>query len=47
MASLSGDEDLSMERGAVARNDVSGRVADRRAVLRWLVPPDLLDPDRG
>jgi phosphohistidine phosphatase SixA len=47
LASLSGAEDLSMKKGAFARLDVTGRVADRRAVLRWLVPPDLLDPDRG
>jgi phosphohistidine phosphatase len=47
LASLSGAEDLSMKKGAFARLDVTGRVADRQAVLRWLVPPDLLDPDRG
>lgn len=47
LAWLSGSDDLSMKKGAFARVDVTGRVADGRAVLRWLVPPDLLDPDRG
>jgi hypothetical protein len=35
-----------MKKGAFARIDVRGRVADGRGALRWLVPPDLLDRDR-
>jgi phosphohistidine phosphatase len=43
---LSGADGLSMKKGAFARLDIRGRVADGRGTLRWLVPPDLLDPDR-
>jgi len=38
--------DLTMKKGAFARVDVRGRVADGRGALRWLVSPDLLDRDR-
>jgi phosphohistidine phosphatase len=37
---------LTMKKGALARVDVRGTVADGRGTLRWLVPPDLLDRDR-
>jgi phosphohistidine phosphatase len=47
LAWLSGSDGLSMKKGSFARIDVSGPVADGRATLRWLVPPDLLDPDHG
>jgi phosphohistidine phosphatase len=43
---LSGSNGLAMKKGAFARVDVRGRVADGRGTLRWLVPPDLLDRDR-
>jgi len=33
---------LTMKKGALARVDVRGAVADGRGTLRWLVPPDLL-----
>jgi len=44
---LSGADGLSMKKGAFARIDVAGKVDDGRATLRWLVPPDLLDPDHA
>jgi phosphohistidine phosphatase len=47
LAWLSGAGNLSMKKGEFARVDVDRRVADGRARLRWLVPPDLLDPDRA
>lgn len=37
---------LTMKKGAFARIDVRGAIADGRGTLRWLVPPDLLDRDR-
>ena len=43
---LSGASAVTMKKGAFARIDVKGAVADGRATLRWLVPPDLLDPER-
>ena len=46
LAWLSGADNLTMKKGALARLDVKGRVADGRAALRWLVPPDLLDRDQ-
>jgi phosphohistidine phosphatase len=33
---------LTMKKGALARVDVRGAVADGRGILRWLVAPDLL-----
>jgi phosphohistidine phosphatase len=44
LASASG---LAMKKGALARVDIRGRVADGRGSLRWLVPPDLLDRERA
>jgi phosphohistidine phosphatase len=46
LAWLTGGSGLTMKKGAFARIDVRGSVADGRAALRWLIPPDLLDPDR-
>ena len=46
LATLVGAAGLTMKKGAFARVDVRGRVADGRGTLRWLVPPDLLDRDR-
>ena len=46
LATLSGAAGLTMKKGALARVDVRGRVADGRGTLRWLIPPDLLDRDR-
>jgi phosphohistidine phosphatase SixA len=46
LATLSGAPNISMKKGAFARVDVRGRIADGRGTLRWLVPPDLLDRDR-
>lgn len=43
---LSGTDALSMKKGAFARIDVRGPVAGGNGTLRWLLPPDLLDPDR-
>jgi phosphohistidine phosphatase SixA len=40
---LTGADGLTMKKGAFARVDVRGAVADGRGTLRWLVPPDLLD----
>ena len=37
---------LTMKKGAFARIDVRGAVADGRGTLRWLAPPDLLDRER-
>jgi len=45
LSSLVGTE-LELKKGAFARVDVRGRVADGRGALRWLVSPDLLDRDR-
>jgi phosphohistidine phosphatase SixA len=43
---LANADGLTMKKGAFARVDVRGAVADGRGTLRWLVPPDLLDRDR-
>ncbi|MEA2606079.1 MAG: phosphohistidine phosphatase, partial [Chloroflexota bacterium] len=43
---LAGADGLTMKKGAFARVDVRGSVADGRGTLRWLVPPDLLDRAR-
>jgi len=43
---LASAEGVTMKKGAFARVDVRGAVADGRGTLRWLVPPDLLNRDR-
>lgn len=37
---------VPMRKGALARIDVAGRLAPGAGTLRWLVPPDLLRPER-
>jgi phosphohistidine phosphatase len=46
LAWLARADGVTMKKGALARIDVKGRVGDGRGTLRWLVPPDLLEPDR-
>lgn len=41
LTSLSGAE-LSMRKGAFARLEMRGPVADGQAMLRWMIPPDAL-----
>jgi phosphohistidine phosphatase len=43
---LANADGLTMKKGAFARVDVKGAVADGRGSLRWLVSPDLLDRER-
>jgi phosphohistidine phosphatase len=43
---LADADGVTMKKGALARVDVRGAVADGRGTLRWLVPPDLLDRER-
>jgi phosphohistidine phosphatase len=37
---------VPMKKGALARIDVDGPLVPGAGLLRWLVPPDLLRPDR-
>jgi phosphohistidine phosphatase len=46
VAALAGAPGLTMKKGAMARVDLRGNVADADGTLRWLVPPELLDRDR-
>jgi len=46
LSRLAGASELIMKKGAFARLDVRGPVADGRGSLRWLITPDLLDRDR-
>ena len=43
LAWLAHADGVTMKKGAFARIDVKGRVADGRGTLRWLLPPDLLE----
>ncbi len=43
---LANADGVTMKKGAFARVDVRGAVADGRGTLRWLVAPDLLDRSR-
>jgi phosphohistidine phosphatase len=43
---LANADGLTMKKGAFARVDVRGPVAEGRGTLRWLIPPDLLDRGR-
>jgi phosphohistidine phosphatase SixA len=43
---LANADGVTMKKGAFARVDVRGSVADGRGTLRWLVAPDLLDRSR-
>ncbi len=46
LSTLAGAPELTMKKGAMARVDVRGRVAEADGTLRWLVPPELLDRER-
>jgi phosphohistidine phosphatase SixA len=44
--SLSGAPNMPMRKGALARIDVERPLRSGGGILRWLVPPDLLKPER-
>lgn len=46
LAVVSGTADLPMRKGAFALVDVERPLAAGAGTLRWLVPPDLLKPER-
>lgn len=46
VATLSGASEVPMKKGALARIDLPRPLAPGGGILRWLVPPDLLKPDR-
>jgi phosphohistidine phosphatase len=46
VALLSGAARLPMRKGALARIDIERPLEAGRGTLRWLVPPDLLKPER-
>jgi phosphohistidine phosphatase len=46
LALLSGAPNLTMRKGAFALVDVERPLAPGAGTLRWLVPPDLLKPER-
>ncbi len=46
VALLSGAARLPMRKGALARIDIERPLEPGRGTLRWLVPPDLLKPER-
>jgi phosphohistidine phosphatase SixA len=46
VAELAGAERLPMRKGALARVDVERPLRPGGGTLRWLVPPDLLKPER-
>lgn len=46
LALLSGASDLPMRKGAFALVDVERPLSAGAGTLRWLVPPDLLKPER-
>ena len=43
---LANADGVTMKKGAFARVDVRGAIAEGRGTLRWLIPPDLLDRGR-
>ena len=43
---LANADGVTMKKGAFARVDVRGAVADGRGTMRWLIAPDLLDRGR-
>lgn len=43
LAELIGAPEVAMRKGALARVDVEGRPTPGDALLRWLIPPDVLD----
>jgi phosphohistidine phosphatase len=46
VADLTGARDVPMRKGALARIDIERPLQPGTGTLRWLVPPDLLKPDR-
>jgi phosphohistidine phosphatase len=46
LASLLTGTDVAMKKGALARIDLDGPFEAGMGRLRWLLPPDLLDPSR-
>lgn len=46
VATLSGSSDVPMKKGSLARIDMPRPVRPGGGILRWLVPPDLLKPER-
>lgn len=46
VATLCGADRVPLKKGALARIDIDGSPAPERGTLRWLVPPDLLKPER-
>jgi phosphohistidine phosphatase len=46
LTSLAGGAEIPMRKGSLARLDLERPIRPGAAVLRWLVPPDLLDPKR-
>ena len=46
VAALSGAQNVQMRKGALARLDADRPLEAGGAALRWLVPPDLLEPKR-
>lgn len=46
VATLSGAPEVPMKKGALARIDLPRPLEPGGGILRWLVPPDLLKPDR-
>jgi phosphohistidine phosphatase SixA len=47
LALLVGTAELPMRKGAIARVDIVRPIAVGNGVLRWLLPPELVPPDRG
>jgi phosphohistidine phosphatase SixA len=46
VATLCDTAQVPMKKGALARIDVAGTLEPGGGTLRWLVPPDLLRPER-
>jgi phosphohistidine phosphatase len=46
VATLSGAPEVPMKKGALARIDLPRPLEPGGGILRWLVPPDLLKPER-
>ena len=46
LAELAGAAQIPMRKGALARLDIERPLRPGTGTLRWMVPPDLLKPDR-
>ena len=46
VAELAGSEGIPMRKGALTRIDVERPLRSGSGTLRWLIPPDLLKPER-